>query len=251
MHVASDPSRAREHGLDMSQRMRSRSTRMPWRTCTTLGAAMRPRPRNVHPFGADGMPRARTRRSPRMARLVATMFMTLDGMVQDPHTWQGPYWSDDAYAFKLQELRNTDALLLGRVTYELFASSWPGRTDPDGFADKFNSMPKYVATRTLDKLAWNAHALRGDLAGEVAKLKRRPGKDIAIHGSVSVVNALTRHGLIDRFHLLVFPLVLGGGTRLFDKGTSARLRLAEARTLQKGAQLLVYEPEAASPGPAG
>jgi dihydrofolate reductase len=179
-----------------------------------------------------------------MARVVATMFVALDGVVQDPHTWSFPYWSEETSAFKLQELRDTEALLLGRVTYEGFAAAWPGRTDPDGFAEKFNRMPKYVATRTLKKLEWNnSHVLGPDVAAEVAKLKQQGGKDLTIHGSVTLLNHLLERGLVDRLNLLVYPLLLGKGKRLFAEGTQAKLRLVESKLFPKGVQALVYEVE--------
>ena len=177
-----------------------------------------------------------------MAKVSATYFITLDGVVQDPHKWSFPYWSDDTARFKQEELWATDALLLGRKTYEGFAAAWPGRTDPDGFADKFNGMPKHVASGTLKDPAWtNSHVLRGDLATEVRKLKAKPGKDIGVHGSVSVTRALIAAGLLDELRLLVYPLVLGEGDRLFDGSVQARLELVEARPLAKGVVAQVYK----------
>src|SRR3989454_7859732 len=137
----------------------------------------------------------------------------------------------------------TDALLLGRVTYEGFAAAWPGRKDPDGFADRFNSMPKYVVSSTLKKLNWNnSHLIRGDVVREVAKLKRQPGRDIVIHGSPGLIRSLLPHDLIDEFRLLVYPLVLGKGKRLFDESSAANLKLAESAAFDTGVVKLVYRP---------
>ena len=137
----------------------------------------------------------------------------------------------------------SDALLLGRVTYEGFAAAWPSRKDPEGFADKFNTMPKYVASRTLKTLDWNnSHLLRGDLAAEVAKLKSQSGNDIVIHGSPGLIRSLMPHDLIDEYRLLVFPLVLGTGKRLFDEKSLAKLKLAESKTYDTGVVKLVYHP---------
>jgi len=137
----------------------------------------------------------------------------------------------------------SDALLLGRVTYEGFAAAWPGRKGTDPFANKFNSMPKYVATRTLKKLEWNnSHLIAGDLAAEVAKLKQQPGGDIVIHGSPGLIRSLLPSGLIDEYRLLVYPLVLGKGKRLFDEGSKTKLKLVESRPLGKGVVKLVYHP---------
>src|SRR5216117_2545930 len=109
--------------------------------------------------------------------LAATLFMTLDGVVEAPDKWSFPFWSDETGKFKSDELRATDALLLGRVTYEGFAAAWPGRKDDEGFADRFNSMPKYVASKTLKKLEWNnSHLIKVELAAEVSKLKQQPGR---------------------------------------------------------------------------
>src|SRR3989440_11970909 len=180
------------------------------------------------------MPPART--------LVATLFMTLDGVVEAPDKWSFPFWSAETAKFKLAELHATDALLLGRVTYEGLAAAWPGRKDPDGFADRFNSMPKYVASRTLKKLEWNnSHLIKGDLAAEVSKLKHQPGKDIVIHGSPTLIRSLMPHDLIDEYRLLIYPLVLGRGKRLFDETSQANLNLAESQGLGKGVVKLVYK----------
>jgi len=173
--------------------------------------------------------------------LAATLFMTLDGAVEAPEKWSFRFWSDETGKFKLDELRATDALLLGRVTYEGFAAAWPGQKDADGFADRFNSMPKYVASKTLKKLTWNnSHLIKGDLAAEVSKLKQQPGQDIVIHGSPTLIRSLMPHDVIDEYRLLVYPLVLGRGKRLFDESSQANLKLAESQAFSKGVVKLVY-----------
>ena len=173
--------------------------------------------------------------------LAATLFMTLDGVVEAPDKWSFPFWSDETGKFKSDELHATDALLLGRVTYEGFAAAWPGRKDEEGFADRFNSMPKYVASKTLKKLEWNnSHLIKGDLAAEVSKLKQQPGHDIVIHGSPTLIRSLLPHDLIDEYRLLVYPIVLGRGKRLFDETSQAKLKLAESETFSKGVVKLVY-----------
>ncbi len=173
--------------------------------------------------------------------LAATLFMSLDGVVESPEKWSFPFWSDETQEFKLDELRATDALLLGRVTYEGFAAAWPSRKDTDGFADRFNSIPKFVASKTLRNLDWNnSHLIKGDLATEVAKLKQQGGKDIVIHGSPTLIRSLLKHDLVDEYRLLVYPLVLGHGKRLFDEASQARLKLAESEAFSKGVVKLVY-----------
>ncbi|TLZ71083.1 MAG: dihydrofolate reductase [Methanobacteriota archaeon] len=141
--------------------------------------------------------------SPR--RLAATVFVSLDGVVESPEKWSFPYWNDEIGKFKFEETFASDAILLGRVTYEGFAAAWPSRKDPDGFADRFNTMPKYVASRTLKTLAWNnSHLIEGDLAKAVSKLKREPGQDIVIHGSPGLIRSLMPLDLIDEYRLLVY-----------------------------------------------
>src|SRR2546428_9313251 len=173
--------------------------------------------------------------------LVATLFMALDGCVESPENWPLQFGYDALWKFKLEETLASDALLLGRVTYEGFAAAWPDRKDPDGFADRFNSMVKYVASRTLKKLDWNnSHLIKGDLAAEISKLKNQPGPAIVIHGSPSLIRALLPFDLIDEYRLLVYPLVLGHGKRLFDDASQAKLKLAESEAFSKGVVKLVY-----------
>jgi len=176
-----------------------------------------------------------------MRTLAATLFMSLDGVVESPEKWSFQFWSDETQKFKLNELRITDALLLGRVTYEGFAAAWPSRKDTDGFADRFNSMPKFVVSKTLKKLDWNnSHLIKGDLATEVSKLKQQEGQDIVIHGSPTLIRSLLPHDVIDEYRLLVYPLVLGRGKRLFDDASQAKLKLAESEAFSKGVVKLVY-----------
>jgi dihydrofolate reductase len=176
-----------------------------------------------------------------MARLAATLFVTLDGVVESPEKWSFPYWNDEIGKFKHEETFASDALLLGRVTYEGFAAAWPSRKDPEGFADRFNSMPKYVASRTLKKLEWNnSHLIKGDLAAGVRRLKDKPGQDIVIHGSPGLIHSLTPHDLIDEYRLLLFPLVLGHGKRLFDEASRGNLKLVESKSFDTGVIKLVY-----------
>ena len=176
-----------------------------------------------------------------MRTLAATLFISLDGVVESPEKWSFQFWSDETQKFKLNELRITDALLLGRVTYEGFAAAWPSRKDTDGFADRFNNMPKFVVSKTLKKLDWNnSHLIKGDLATEVSKLKQQEGQDIVIHGSPTLIRSLLHHDLIDEYRLLVYPLVLGRGKRLFDDASQAKLKLAESNAFSKGVVKLVY-----------
>ncbi len=186
-----------------------------------------------------------------MGRIVVTEFISLDGVVEDPggsENFKYGGWSfaissgDDGGAFKLEETRASDALLLGRVTYEGFAEAWPSR---DGeFADLFNSMPKYVVSSTLASAEWNnSTVLRGDLAEEVATLKQRHDRDVVVHGSVRLVQALIEHDLVDELRLMLFPVVLGSGLRLFGETSDKKtFRLAESRVVGEGVSILVLQP---------
>jgi dihydrofolate reductase len=176
-----------------------------------------------------------------MSRLAVTLFTSLDGVVESPEKWSFPYWNDEIGKFKHEETFASDALLLGRVTYEGFAAAWPSQKDPEGFADRFNSMPKHVASRTLKKLEWNnSHLIKGDLAAEVSKLKQQAGKDIVIHGSPGLIRSLMPTDLIDEYRLLVYPLVLGHGKRLFNETSQANLKLVESKAYGTGVVKLVY-----------
>ena len=149
---------------------------------------------------------------------------------------------DEGPKFKLDETRASEALLLGRVTYEGFAEAWPSR---DGeFADKFNSMPKYVVSSTLTKADWNnSTVLRGDLAEEIAKLKQEHDGDIVVHGSASLVRALLEHDLVDELRLMVFPVVLGDGLRLFGETSDKKaLQLADSKVGGGNVLILTYRP---------
>jgi dihydrofolate reductase len=184
-----------------------------------------------------------------MGRIVVTEFVSLDGVMEAPgggEDFEHAGWTfeiergDEGATFKLEETRDSEALLLGRVTYEGFAAAWPSR---DGeFADKFNSMPKYVVSSTLERPEWtNSTVLDGDLVEEVSKLRASVDGNIVVHGSGQLVRALVENDLVDEMRLMVFPVVLGSGKRLFDTGSKKRLRLAESRTVGDGIALLTYE----------
>jgi dihydrofolate reductase len=164
-----------------------------------------------------------------MSKLVVTEFVTLDGVFEDPGGAEGLEHGGWAFRFgrgpegdkfKLDETMSAGAQLLGRVTYQGFAAAWPKITDEEGFADRMNTMPKYVVSTTLDRAEWNnTTILRGDLAEEVRRLKGEVSGDILIAGSGSLVAALAPIGLIDEYRLMVYPVVLGAGKRLFPDGS--------------------------------
>jgi len=180
-----------------------------------------------------------------MRKIIVTEFITLDGVTEAPHEWSFPFWNDEISKFKHDELLASDALLLGRVTYQGFAAAWPSRTDESGYADRINGLPKYVVSTTLEKVEWNNSTLiKGAkrVAEEIAKLKQQPGQDIVIHGSNTLVRALMPHNLIDEYRLLVYPIVLGSGKRLFQDGSNATLKLVETKPFSSGVVALTYQP---------
>lgn len=176
-----------------------------------------------------------------MRNIVVTAFISLDGVVEAP-AWTMPYWNDDIARFKGDETDASDALLLGRVTYEGFAAAWPESKDEG--AAYFNSVRKYVVSTTLDKAGWNNSMLiKDNVVAEITRLKQQDGKDIVVHGSATLVQTLIQHDLVDRYRLLVYPVVLGKGRRLFGEETTATLKLVEARSLSSGVAALIYEPD--------
>ncbi len=188
-----------------------------------------------------------------MGRIVVTEFVSLDGVVEDPggaEDFKHSGWSfefergEEGNKFKLDETLDSEALLLGRVTYEGFAAAWPSREGE--FADKFNDMPKYVVSSTLDKPEWNnTTVLEGDVAESVSKLKREVDGNIVVHGSPRLVQTLLDHDLVDELRLMVFPVALGTGKRLFGETSDKKpLRLKESKTVGEGVAILIYEPAA-------
>jgi dihydrofolate reductase len=181
-------------------------------------------------------------------RIIATDYMSLDGVIQDPvgmegsglGDWTGPFSrGPDGDKFKHDELAEADALLFGRLTYDGFAAVWP--TVEGEFAQRMNSLPKYVASRSLKSAAWNNTTIIGrDLVGEAKALKAEPGRDVLIYGSASIVHALMPHRLVDEYRLMIYPIVLGRGKRLFPSGTQSVMTLAECRTFNDGIVLLRY-----------
>jgi dihydrofolate reductase len=150
--------------------------------------------------------------------------------------------------FKLDEVMAADAMLLGRVTYEGFAAAWPGMTDEVGFADKMNSMPKYVVSTTLDEATWNnSTVVAENVAEAVGKLKAQPGQDILVAGSRTLAQTLIAEGLVDEYRLMVFPVVLGSGKRLFGETSQpSTLTLVDSQPLDSGTVILTYRPAPAS-----
>lgn len=187
-----------------------------------------------------------------MRKVIVSEYVTLDGVMEDPGGsegtehggWSFQFWSEEAAKFKFDELFASDALLLGRVTYQGFAAAWPTMTDAGEFAVRMNSLPKFVVSKTLEKVEWNnARLLKGDVAEEVSRLKQQPGQDILVSGSGDLVHTLMQHDLIDEYRIMVHPVVLGSGRRLFSDGSARTvLKLVDTKTFSSGVVVLVYQP---------
>jgi dihydrofolate reductase len=178
-----------------------------------------------------------------MRRVVWAEYVSIDGVVHEP-SWTAPFWNDELAKLQKEQLFRSDALLLGRVTYEAFAKAWPGRTDDDGgFTTRMNTLPKHVASRTLKTADWNATIIEGNVGEAVSNLKRTSGGDLLIYGSAGLVETLARHDLIDEYRLMVHPVVVGKGRHAFREGvTDKTFRLIEAKSLSSGVIVLLYEP---------
>jgi dihydrofolate reductase len=186
-------------------------------------------------------------------RIVVSEFLSVDGVMEAPGgddnfargAWTFKFQDPEGTRYKLDEIRSHDALLLGRRTYEGFAAAWPGRHDEMGFAERMNSMQKYVVSTTLEEpLAWeNSALIAGDAVEGLAALKEQPGGDIVVAGSRTLVQTLLEHDLADEYRLMVFPIVLGTGKRLFGETADASvLKLADSKVLDSGTVILTYRP---------
>ena len=176
-----------------------------------------------------------------MRKLVESTFTTLDGVISDPQVWGPPYWDDEHGGYSQKLLYSSDALLLGRETYEGFAKAWPPRSGE--FADRFNSMPKHVASRTLTEASWNASIIQGDVAEAVAELKQQPGENITKYGTGELDRTLLEHKLVDEYHFWVFPVLAGSGGRLIDGIDLTHLQLLDAVKFDSGIVVHVCAPK--------
>jgi len=173
-------------------------------------------------------------------RIVATEYVSLDGFMDEPGTWSMPYFSDEAGALKWQELQDSEAMLLGRRTYEGFAAAWPTMTDTGEFGERMNSMPKHVLSRTLTSLTWNSSLVDG--VDGIRKLVDGQGGDLLLAGSGQVFNLLAEHDLIDEYRLMIFPVILGDGQLpLFTSAPRRVLKLADTVMLPHGVVVHSYQ----------
>jgi dihydrofolate reductase len=193
-----------------------------------------------------------------MRKLIVSEFLTLDGVMQAPGNpdedrsggfdrggWQLDYFDDALGAYVMGALESTDAYLLGRRTYEIFAAHWPKQGPEDPLAGMFNNTTKYVVSTTLKApLEWqNSQLIQGDVPAEIAKVKAASGKDIQLIGSGQLVDTLTKNDLVDEYRLMIHPVVLGKGKRLFREGTPAKLRVIDSKTTSTGVVMVTYAPE--------
>jgi dihydrofolate reductase len=180
-----------------------------------------------------------------MRNVIASQFVSLDGVVEAPEKWHFPYFNEEMGAVIGDAMSSTDAFLLGRRTYEEWAEYWPTQSPDDNpMAAVINGLPKYVASTTLAEVDWNnSTLLEGDVAGAVARLKEQPGKNITISGSATLIRSLLKEGLIDELHLMIHPVVVGSGRRLFD-GDRSELELVESKTFASGVLYAIYRPAA-------
>lgn len=177
-------------------------------------------------------------------RLVATEYISLDGVFEEPGHWSRPWFNDEAGRFKSNELQAADALLLGRRTYEGFAAAWPTMEGTGDFGVKMNSMPKYVVSSTMENADWTgSKVITGNIPEEIKKLKEQPGQDLLLSGSAQLFNALMQENLIDVYRFMVHPVALGKGKRLFADGVDQRaLDLTSTHGLSTGILILEYVP---------
>ena len=180
-----------------------------------------------------------------MRKVVAGIFISLDGVVESPEKWHFPYFNDEMMEVIAAGMAGSDAMLLGRVTYQEFAAYWPGvRSEDEPMASHMNKTPKYVVSTTLDKAEWtNSTLINTNVAAEITRLKQQPGKNLSIVGSPTLVNSLLQNDLLDELGLLIHPVVVGSGKRLFkDGGNLKRLKLVDSKTFSTGVLSLTYQP---------
>ena len=177
-----------------------------------------------------------------MRKVIASIYVTLDGVMEAPNEWSFQYWSEEAAKFKYDELFASDGLLLGRVTYEGFAAAWPTMPGTGEYGERMNSLPKFVVSKTLQETTWNASLIQDNIAEEVSRLKQQPGQDLLIFGSADLVQTLMQHDLIDEYRLMLYPVVVGHGKHLFREGSEKKaLKLVETKTFSSGIVILSYE----------
>ena len=176
-----------------------------------------------------------------MGKIFAVSYVTLDGVFEEP-SWSGPYFNEELQNWQAENLRQADMQLLGRRTYEGFKEAWPKMEAETGdFGRKFNAMPKRVATTTLTEPEWNATFIQGDVAEAVRALKDEP-ETIVVNGSATLLNYLARHNLVDEYRMMIYPVVVGAGRKLWEQGTKLALGVADSWTTKSGVAVITYTP---------
>jgi dihydrofolate reductase len=179
-----------------------------------------------------------------MKKIIVSTMVTLDGVMENPQNWSFDYWNDEIQQYAYDQLFTMDTLIMGRATFEGFAEAWSSRAGADAFADRMNALPKYVASTTLkEPLTWNSTLIKGDLATEVAKIKQQGGQDILMYGCGAVSRELIKHGLVDEIRLLVYPVLVGSGERIYETIAQTKLKLLETKPFKTGVVALHYQPE--------
>ena len=178
-----------------------------------------------------------------MRKLIISSQASMDMAIDNPQNFVFDYVNDEFFTYAREQLFESDALIMGRITYEAFAKAWSERAGADEFADRMNSLPKYVASRTLkEPLTWNSNLIKGDVVEEVKKLKKQDGKNILQYGSGELTHTLLKAGLIDEFRLMVFPTAIGAGQRPFAEMEKVPMKLLESKTFNTGVVILHYQP---------
>ena len=178
-----------------------------------------------------------------MRKIIVSSQSSMDMVIDNPQNFVFDYVNDEFMDYAREQIFESDALIMGRLTYEAFAEAWSSRAGADDFADRMNSLPKYVASRTLkEPLAWNANLIKGDIVKEVAKLKEQDGKNILQYGSGELTQTLLKHGLIDEFRLMIFPVAMGTGQRPFENIEKVPMKLLETKVFNTGAVILHFQP---------
>ncbi|MEI2610780.1 MAG: dihydrofolate reductase family protein [Candidatus Promineifilaceae bacterium] len=178
-----------------------------------------------------------------MRKVIVSTMMTVNGVIENPQFWSFDYWNDEISQYAYDQLFASDALIMGRLTYEVFAAAWSSRAGSDVFADRMNSLPKYVASRTVaEPLEWNANLIEGDVAAAIATLKQQSGQDILQYGCGELTYTLIQAGLVDELRLLVYPVTVNQGRRLLDEADKMGLKLLTTNTFSSGVMALHYQP---------
>ena len=180
-----------------------------------------------------------------MSKIIVGTAITLNGVMESPEKWQFPFYSKDISEYEIEQVHQSDALLLGRKTYEIFSSFWPGRTNNEyGIADKFNNTKKYVVSSTLKKVSWNnSEIISNDVIEKISDLKKLPGNFISVVGSQQLVTTLIKNNLADEIRLMVNPIIFGSGKTLFENiNVDKTLKLTDTKAFSSGVVLLTYQP---------